>query len=154
DITGGTVVVNGPSGSGNGALDVNGTLTVTGGTLLAAGSAGMVVAPDTSSAQASAVFSFDSTQPAGTIIHVLNSAGEQLVAFESSKDFQSVVFSSADVVEGEVYTVVVGGTVTGTTVGGLTATGDTSGATEATTATAGAEVTGGQGGFGGGRPGN
>ena len=44
-ISGGTVVVNGPSNDGNGALDVNGELAVTGGTVAAAGSAGMAVTP-------------------------------------------------------------------------------------------------------------
>ena len=50
-ISGGTVVVNGPTNDGNGALDVNGELAVTGGTVAAAGSAGMAVTPGTSSTQ-------------------------------------------------------------------------------------------------------
>ena len=45
------MVVNGPTNDGNGALDVNGTFEVSGGTLLATGSSGMMVAPSTDSAQ-------------------------------------------------------------------------------------------------------
>ena len=54
-ITGGTVVVNGPESNGNGALDVNGSLEVRGGELLALGSAGMVVTPSTDSGAGLAV---------------------------------------------------------------------------------------------------
>lgn len=45
------MVVAGPTNSGNGALDVNGDFTVDGGTLVAAGSAGMVVSPSADSTQ-------------------------------------------------------------------------------------------------------
>lgn len=51
EITGGTLVVNGPEAGGSGALDGNGSFTVSGGVLLAAGSAGMAVAPDEESGQ-------------------------------------------------------------------------------------------------------
>ena len=50
EITGGTVVVNGPARSGNGALDVNGSFTISGGTLPAAGSSGMAVAASAAAA--------------------------------------------------------------------------------------------------------
>ena len=40
-MAGGTVCVCGPTNGGNGALDYNGTATVTGGTLIACGAVGM-----------------------------------------------------------------------------------------------------------------
>ncbi|MCM3627810.1 carbohydrate-binding domain-containing protein [Paenibacillus glycanilyticus] len=41
-MTGGNVMVNGPTMNGNGALDYDGTFNMTGGTLVPAGSSGMV----------------------------------------------------------------------------------------------------------------
>lgn len=43
--------MSGPTNAGNGALDATGGITVSGGTLFAAGSAGMAETPDASSAQ-------------------------------------------------------------------------------------------------------
>lgn len=43
-MTGGTVLVDGPTSNGDGALDYDHTATITGGTLVAAGSSGMVQA--------------------------------------------------------------------------------------------------------------
>ena len=70
-ISGGTVVVNGPSNDGNGALDVNGELAVTGGTVAAAGSAGMAVTPGASSPQSGVQLSFGTAVAAGTNIPLL-----------------------------------------------------------------------------------
>jgi hypothetical protein len=108
-ITGGTIVVNGPTGSGNGALDVNGEFDISGGTLLAAGSAGMIVSPSASSAQAwiSAVLS--SQVSAGSAVRVLSSDGTEIASFTAEKTLQSVVFSSSDIVAGASYSVSVDG---------------------------------------------
>jgi hypothetical protein len=51
-LTGGDIVVWGPTSAGNGALDSNGGFDVSGGTLLAVGSSGMAESPDSGSAQA------------------------------------------------------------------------------------------------------
>ncbi|QTE29232.1 carbohydrate-binding domain-containing protein [Pengzhenrongella sicca] len=151
-ISGGTIVVSGPTNDGNGALDVNGTLEVSGGVLLAAGSSGMVVAPDEASAQGWVAIGFDSVQAAGTVVHVVAADGTEIASFESAKDFQSIVLSSADLVAGETYTVLTGGTVSGEVVAGLSTSGDSSGATQALTVTAGEAPAGGGGpGGGGGR---
>jgi NAD(P)H dehydrogenase (quinone) len=129
-MTGGTVVVNGPTGAGNGALDVNGTFDVSGGTLLAAGSAGMVVSPDTTSAQGWVAAVLDSTVSAGETVEVVSADGTAAATFTAGKALQSVVYSSPDITSGEQYTVTVAGS-------------------EATTVTAG-EAAAGTGGMGGG----
>ena len=77
-ITGGTVVVSGPTNDGNGALDVNGTFTISGGTLLAVGSSGMAVAPDADSEQGWVVATFDSAYPAGTVVQF--ASGDEVIA--------------------------------------------------------------------------
>ena len=110
----------------------------------------MAMTPGADSAQSFVAFTFDSTQPAGTVVHVLDADGTELVAFGSSKDFSSLVYASADVVAGQTYSAATGGTVTGDTVGGLATAGDSSGTTVTTTATAGEAIAGMGGGPGGG----
>ena len=84
-MTGGTAVVSGPTNDGNGALDVDGTFDVSGGTLLAAGASGMAMTPGADSAQSFVAFTFDSTQSAGTVVHILDADGTELAAFESTQ---------------------------------------------------------------------
>ena len=148
-MTGGILVVNGPTNSGNGALDVNGTFTVTGGTLLAAGSAGMAVSPEAGAEQTFVAVALDAVQSGGTTVQLVNGAGEVVLAFESVKDFQSVIFSSDELVDGESYSVYVGGTVSGEIADGVYTDGDYSSATNAATVTAGMAATGTMGGGGG-----
>ncbi|MDR6989508.1 hypothetical protein J2Y66_004025 [Paenarthrobacter nitroguajacolicus] len=147
-ISGGTVVVNGPTNDGNGALDVNGELVVTGGTVAAAGSAGMAVTPGTSSTQSGVQLTFNSSVAAGTPVHIVDPAGAVIATFVTTKTIASLVFSSAAITAGESYTVYTGGTAD--TKAGLT-TGSVDGAEEQGTVTAG-QYTQAQGpGGGGGR---
>ncbi|NNJ62798.1 MAG: carbohydrate-binding domain-containing protein [Dactylosporangium sp.] len=148
-MTGGTIVVNGPTVNNNGALDVNSTFTVSSGTLLAAGSSGMAVAPATSSAQGWVSAAFTATQASGTIVHVATTTGTRIASFRSSKTFQSVIFSSSQITMGQSYAIYTGGSVSGTSTGGMYSDGSLSGATQVMTVVAG-EHTGGMGGPGGG----
>lgn len=109
-ITGGTVVVNGPTNDGNGALDVNGELVVNGGTVAAAGSSAMAVTPGMSSAQSGVQLTFGSALPAGTTIQLADSGGAVVATFVTSKQAASLVYSSAAITAGEEYTVYTGGT--------------------------------------------
>ena len=146
-ISGGTVVVNGPTNNGNGALDVNGELTVTGGTVAAAGSAGMAVAPGTSSTQSGVQVTLNSSVSAGTPVHIVDSSGAVVATFVTTKTIASLVFSSSAITDGETYTVYTGGSADAES--GVT-TGSISGAEEQGTVTAG-EYTQAQGPGGGGR---
>lgn len=119
EMTGGTVIVNGPTNSGNGALDYLGTFKVTGGYLLAAGSSGMAQAPGTSSTQYSVMLTFSSVQPAGTMVHIESEDGTDILTFVPTKTYQSVVFSSQDLEKGGTYVVYTGGRSTGTVTDGL-----------------------------------
>ncbi|WP_240436571.1 carbohydrate-binding domain-containing protein [Streptomyces sporangiiformans] len=151
EITGGTVVVNGPGRNGNGALDVNGSFTISGGTLLAAGSAGMAVAPDTESGQGWVSATLDSAVEAGTTLHVVDSDGKVVASFVTSKTIQNVVYSGDGIKSGEKYAIYVGGGTgsgSGSDTGGLAAeAGDLGSAEEVATVTAGDAP---EGGFGGG----
>lgn len=116
-ITGGDITVWGPTTDGNGALDVNGTFEVSGGTLLATGSAGMMVAPSTDSAQAWIATALSSTASAGSEVVVTDADGDEVAAYTPQKDFDSVVLSAADLEQGATYTVTVDGTSTTVTAG-------------------------------------
>ena len=118
-MTGGVVLVHGPTNQGNGAIDYDGTFNISGGLLVAAGSAGMAQAPSASSTQNSVLIRFSGGQSAGTLVHIQNSAGEDVLTFAPSKSYQSLVFSSADLLMGGSYTVYLGGGSTGTVSDGL-----------------------------------
>lgn len=133
NMTGGTVIVNGPTDNGNGPLDYDGTFEISGGTLIAAGSSGMAQAPSTTSSQRSLGITFAASLSAGTLVHVEDSAGNNVLTFAPAKSFSSVVVSSAALKAGETYTVSTGGTSTGTEFDGLYTGGTYSGGTTYTT---------------------
>ena len=88
-ITGGDIVVYGPTTDGNGALDVNGTFEVTGGTLVATGSAGMMVAPSTDSAQGWIATALSATAAAGSEVVITDADGAEVATYTIEKDFAS-----------------------------------------------------------------
>ena len=128
-MTGGVVIVNGPTNSGNGALDYDGGFTLSGGTLIAVGSSGMAMAPGTTSTQYSMLVNFAMVQSAGTLIHIQGSTGTDTLTFAPVKEFQSIAFSSADLVAGATYDVYLGGSSSGTVTNGLYEGGSYSGGT-------------------------
>ncbi|WP_033342468.1 carbohydrate-binding domain-containing protein [Catenuloplanes japonicus] len=139
-IGGGTVVVAGSPtrGGGEGGLDSNGALTITGGVLLSAGiSSTTSTLP--SSGQGWVQVTFGASQAAGTIVHLATTSGTQIAVFQSTKAFQSVVFSSSQITRGTTYAVRTGGTVSGTAVGGGLYTGGTLSGTQVATAVAGTQ---------------
>jgi hypothetical protein len=103
----------------NGALDYDGGFTLSGGTVIAAGSAGMASAPDASSSQHVLLLFFAQVQQAGTLVRIQDSAGDDVLTFAPSKAFQSLAFSSAALAQGETYQVLLGGSADGTASSGL-----------------------------------
>jgi hypothetical protein len=151
EMTDGVILVNGPTETMNGALD-HMAFTMTGGYLVAAGSSQMAMAPGQNSSQYSVLIYFESTQPAGTLVHIQNSAGEDILTFAPTKEYQSIAFSSADLVNGETYTIYIGGNSTGTVTDSLVQDGTYIPGTAYTSFTvSGVVTTVGSGGGGGGR---
>jgi len=103
-MSGGTVYVDGPTQSGNGAIDYNTSFAIIGGTLVAAGNSGMAEAPDTSSTQLSFLMYYSTAQKAGTPIVIKDAAGNTLIYYAPAKDYSSVVVSSPALKSGETYT--------------------------------------------------
>ena len=118
-MTGGVVLVSGPTVEMNGALDYDAGFQVTGGLLVAAGSSGMAQAPDGSSSQYSLLLNLNGVQQAGTLFHIQSSEGEEIVTFSPGNDYESIAFSSGEIAEGVTYHVYLGGSSTGTVNGGL-----------------------------------
>lgn len=110
-MTGGTVIVQGTTANNNGAIDYNGTFTISGGDLIAVGSAGMPQAPSNASTQHAVMVNFTSALPAATLITLRDSTGQALLSLTATKTFQSAVFSTPTLVEGETYDVLVNGDV-------------------------------------------
>lgn len=131
-MSGGTVIVNGPTNNGNGSLDYNGSFTLTGGLLLAAGSTGMAQSVSEGSTQNTFQLNISSI-PADTLVHIESSKGEDIMTFKSGKAFGSIVYSSSLLEVGETYTVYTGGTSTGIETNGVYEGGSYSGGTELTT---------------------
>jgi hypothetical protein len=153
DMTGGTVIVNGPTENMNGALDYTGAFNLTGGFLVAAGSAGMAQAPSASSTQYSVMQNFASAQAGGTLVSIVAADGTAVLTFAPTKAYQSVVFSSPALKNGETYTVYVGGTSSGMATDGLYAGGTYTPGSQVTSFTISSIVTGGGAGGGFGSPG-
>lgn len=114
EMSDGLVIVNGPTSSGNGILDYDESFIQTGGTLIGAGTSGMLQAPGSSSSVNCVAFVFRSTQQEGTLCHIESSNGDNLVTFEPEKDIQAFIFSSPELEQGVSYNFYSGGSATGT----------------------------------------
>lgn len=107
-INGGSLVVNGSIQGGNGPLDAAGDITITGGTVWALGTSDMLQGFAQGSTQASITANIAGT--AGQTLIILDANGKEVARQTASKDFQAVIMSSADLVDGQTYTIQVEGT--------------------------------------------
>lgn len=103
NITGGTVVVDGPSDGGNSALDTETGIYLDGGTVLASGSSGMLETPSSQSTQYCLVYSGSSLN-SGTVISLKDSSGNTLLSHTLVKTAQAFTISSPDIGKGSSYT--------------------------------------------------
>jgi hypothetical protein len=136
-ITGGTVAAHGSDtrAGGEGGLDSNGPITFTGGTTFATGLTALTGTVANTSPQRWITYRFAARQAAGTVVQVA-SGTTVIAAYRAPKAFQQIALSSNQVIGGRSYTIYTGGSVTGTPVGGLYPGGSLTGATQAGTATA------------------
>ena len=119
EMTGGTVLVYGPTNNGNGSLDYDRTFNITGGVLVTAGSSGMAQAPTDTSSQYSIMMTYSSSQKANTIVRLEDSDGKEIITLAPTKDFQSLVISSPKLEKGKKYNLYTGGTSSQSVVDGL-----------------------------------
>lgn len=145
NMTGGVVLVSGPTNNGNGSFDYDGSASVNGGILLALGSSGMAQG---TSGQNSFMTNIN-TQQGNSTFAVCDSKGNILASFTPMKQYQNVVLSSAALTVGESYSIIVGATINGADSYGFTSEGTISGGTVVATVEQSAANVG-SGGMGGG----
>ena len=93
-INGGTIITMANDRSPDGGIDADSDIIINGGTVIALGTRND--ASSSTSKQPFMEFSFATTQAAGSIISLKDSAGTELLIHTAEKKFQSVTFSSAD----------------------------------------------------------
>ncbi|MBQ9679744.1 MAG: carbohydrate-binding domain-containing protein [Ruminococcus sp.] len=108
-MSGGALYVDGPTNSGNGALDFGSEFVLTGGTLIAAGASGMAEKPADSSTQTTIQVELG-PQNAGSKLTVVDSTGNEVISYTPAKAYQNVVISTPLLKQGDTYTVYVDGT--------------------------------------------
>lgn len=107
-VSGGEIYIAGPSNSGNGALDYGIDATISGGIIIAAGQSGMAQNFGTNSTQGCILVNTQQQNEAGSSITLLDSDGNELVAWNSEKSYNSVVISCPEIVDGGNYTLKTG----------------------------------------------
>ena len=119
-MTGGELYIDGPTSSADSAIDYDGTFTLSGGTIIAVGAAGMAQ-------------NVSSTEQPSVLINLGQSASGTLefgpLSYTPSKTYQSVVLSSPDLQLNKTYDLKISGTTvqTLTLTENLTGTGHTGG---------------------------
>ncbi len=104
-MTGGSVVVSGPTDNGNSSLDFETSFDISGGTLMAFGSSGMLEKPTSATNGCCIVVTFD-TQSANTGVYVTDSTGAKLMAYNNiEKSYSSAILYSSDIKSSQTYTV-------------------------------------------------
>jgi|WetSurMetagenome_2_1015567.scaffolds.fasta_scaffold00489_7 hypothetical protein len=131
-MTGGIVVVQGPSSSPEVAIDINGNFNINGGFLIASGpnSGNMIEGASSTSSQNSLIIngpSGSSTTPgqpgSGTstgtsfstssYVHIQGASNTDMVTYKPARTAYYIVFSSSGLVTGSAYDIYTGGTYTG-----------------------------------------
>ena len=119
EMSDGVVLIDCPTSDANGALD-HSSFRLTGGFLVAVGSAGMAQAPSSTSTQRSVKITYSQWKSAGTLIHIeRSSSGAELLTFEPAKVYRSCVFSPSSLQSSTTYKLHTGGSSTGSDTDGL-----------------------------------
>ncbi len=129
-ISGGTVLVSGPTDNGNAAFDYNGEATVSGGTVILCGSSGMAQGFSDKSEQASFMYTLDSSASAGSSVALTDEKGNVIASFIPAKQYNNVVISAPTLKNGSSYKLAVGGTVSGADKNGYASSGSVSSAAQ------------------------
>lgn len=127
-MTSGTLLVDGPTNGGNGALDYNGEFVQEGGILIAAGSDGMVQATSDTSTQPSLSLYFNQTQQANTLVNLVVD-DKQVLSYQPTKEFANLVISTPEMKTGSTVTISTAGETSETAANNLSLGGTYTGGT-------------------------
>ena len=106
DITGGYTTVCGPTSGDTAVLDYDKTATITGGTFVGTGSS--MMAQSFSSSMQGVIALSVGNRLAGSEIKIFDEFGNEILSYSPELSFQILVFSSPELVSGELYSVSVG----------------------------------------------
>jgi phage baseplate assembly protein gpV len=104
-MTAGKVVIYGPTLNNNGAIDFDGGFTMSGGTLLAVGSSGMLQKPNGNGIK---VLCVNTSIAADTLVCIADSSGNAAACFYTVKNIASIVYCAPELKSGT-YTIYTGG---------------------------------------------
>ena len=142
-LSGGFVVVYGPTDSGNGAIDYEKSFAVSGGELIALGNSGMAQAPGTLSQPCLSIYADVSEN---SKIEVRDSSGNVVMSTTTPKKCSSLIFTSDKFKSGESYSIYANDTLLSTVTAEIGVSGG------GASANGGMGGHGGMGGMGGQRP--
>lgn len=109
-MSGGNVIVYGPTSNANGALDYDGGFELTGGTLLAVGSSGMAQSVSSSS---QTVLAFSAEVALDSSLSITDSANKAILTVQAPRAYSTVIYTSPELESGTVYKVIVDGSELG-----------------------------------------
>lgn len=110
ELTGGTIIVTGPTSGDTAILDYDTSATVDGTTFIGVGSTMMA---QTFSDGTQGTMAVQASGNAGTEIRIEDASGNKVVSFTPETAFQCVIISTPDIIKGDAYTIYVG-TASGT----------------------------------------
>ncbi|MBS5736961.1 MAG: carbohydrate-binding domain-containing protein [Clostridiales bacterium] len=105
-VSGGYIVINGPTQGDTSTLDYDTAAIITGGTFIGTGASGM--AQTFSESQQGVISIRVGNQSAGTEIELKDKNGNIILSHSPELSFEIVILSSPDIVSGEEYTVTIG----------------------------------------------
>lgn len=146
EINGGEVCVDGPTNDGNTAVDYEISCTVTGGSLIAAGSSGMVEGiSNTGNGVTALSINLSGSCSAGSAVKLLDESGNVITEYTAKKTFSNIIIANSSIKENATYNLYINDElkVTFTTNGQINTVGSNGNVTQGNKG-------GAQGGFGGG----
>ncbi len=131
-VSGGVIRVSLPGVGTNNAIDCGsesgGVCSISGGSVIACGSANMAEGFDDSSSQCSIFYNWSASRAAGTVVSLTDGAGAELLSWEVPCSFSSLTLSVPELRSGESYVLRLGGAEETITLdGAVTSFGVTSG---------------------------
>lgn len=109
-ISGGTVVIYGPTSGMDAGMDADRGIVITGGKVFVASTLGMVETPASNSTQYVVSYAHQSMITAGSVITLCDKDGNVILAATVQKNCQSIIFSTPDLINGETYSLYGGDT--------------------------------------------
>lgn len=107
-ISGGVIRISGPESGEDGALDADGKMAISGGSLMAFGAAAEAEMPQ-GVGQTSSLIVLENWVPARQEVQVKNAAGEAILSFTPVHGWDSVALSDPLILKGQPYTLEAGG---------------------------------------------